>query len=108
MTSASESTAAGPARARLDNRGSLCAVGLIRAQRLMRDLPAGGRLEILTADKFAPTEVRLWAERDGYVLEDIRRRGVWPFRHYRFVLAKPGAAAAAPATADDSEDRSPS
>lgn len=75
----------------LDNRGTPCAVGLIRAAKTMQDLPDGTEMELLTKDRFAPMEVGLWVERDGYRLLRTERGGVWPFRYHRFVIEKPAA-----------------
>jgi tRNA 2-thiouridine synthesizing protein A len=76
----------------LDNRKSPCAVGLIKAARLMNTLPAGAVLEIWSTDRFAPTEISLWAERDGYELQSHTQRGSWPRRYHAFVVVKPAAA----------------
>ncbi|MEZ5175170.1 MAG: sulfurtransferase TusA family protein [Acidimicrobiia bacterium] len=73
---------------RLDNRKAPCATGLIRADKLMRSLPSGSRVEILSRDRFAPTEISLWAERDGYRALEADRAGMWPFRYHRFLVAK--------------------
>ncbi len=73
---------------RLDNRRSPCATGLIRAAKFMESLAAGSRVEILSRDRFAPTEMALWADRDGHRIIEIRRSGLWPFRYHRFVVEK--------------------
>lgn len=68
----------------LDNRSTPCAVGLIRAARLMKALGPGDILEILSRDRFAPMEVPLWAETEGHSVEVQEQVGTWPHRHYRF------------------------
>ncbi|MCZ7534351.1 MAG: sulfurtransferase TusA family protein [Acidimicrobiia bacterium] len=73
---------------RLDNRHSPCATGLIRAAKFMESLPGGSRVEILSRDRFAPMEMALWAERDGYSIIETRRSGLWPFRYHRFIVEK--------------------
>lgn len=73
---------------RLDNRSVPCATGLIQAAEVMDRLPAGAVLEIWTRDRFGPTEIGLWAERDGYTVLDISRAGVWPFRFHRIRVQK--------------------
>lgn len=85
---------------RLDNRGTPCAVGLIRTDEVMKDLPPGSILELLSRDHFAPMEVELWAERDGHRLLSTARAGIWPFRYYRFLLKKAASGEDQPA-ADD-------
>lgn len=74
----------------LDNRSAPCAVGLIKAARLMDTLPAGSELEIWSRDRFAPMEVPLWAQRDGYQVEQRPQAGRWPLKHFVFVIIKPG------------------
>ena len=78
-------TGAGPTRtALLDNRGTPCAVGLIRAARALRSLATGEVLEIWTRDRVAPVEIPAWVERDGHRLLHQGRTG-GPLRgHYVF------------------------
>lgn len=72
----------------LDNRSAPCAVGLIRAARLMSTLPDGAVLEIWSRDRFAPMEVPLWAQRDGYGVEQLPQGGRWPLKHFVFRITK--------------------
>lgn len=72
----------------LDNRSAPCAIGLIRAARLMATLPPGSVLEIWSRDHFAPMEVPLWAERDGYAVEQLPKVGRWPRGHMVFRVTK--------------------
>ena len=89
MTTSSGAAPAGIAPRVLDNRSAPCAIGLIRAARLMADLPAGSVLDIWSRDRFAPMEVPLWAERDGYAAERLADIGRWPRKHMVFRVAKP-------------------
>lgn len=73
---------------RLDNRRVPCATGLIRAARAVEALEPGAMLEILSRDRFAPREIGLWAERDGHVLLEVARIGVWPWRYYRLRIRR--------------------
>lgn len=66
----------------LDNRQVPCAIGLITAQRRMRELSRSTVLEILSRDRFAPMEITVWAQRDGHAIESMTRAGVWPLRHH--------------------------
>lgn len=68
----------------LDNRSTPCAVGLIRAARLMKTLAPGDVLEIWSRDRFAPMEVPLWARTDGHTVEVQDQVGKWPNRHWLF------------------------
>lgn len=74
----------------LDNRSAPCAVGLIRASRVMEALEAGERLEIWSRDKFAPFEVPIWADNRGHLTEVKERSGRWPRRYWRFVIRHGG------------------
>ncbi|MDC5698019.1 sulfurtransferase TusA family protein [Intrasporangium calvum] len=72
------------ARVILDNRRTPCAVGLIRAARTMESLPPDTVLEIWSRDRFAPMEIRIWAERDGLAVTERGEGGHWPRRHRVF------------------------
>lgn len=74
----------------LDNRSAPCAVGLIKAARMMRELLPGDELEIWSRDRFAPMEIPLFAQRDGYLVEQCPNGGRWPVKHFVFVVTKPG------------------
>jgi len=54
----------------------------------MKTVPDGTRIEILSRDRFAPTELSMWAERDGHKVIEIRRSGVWPMRYHRIIIEK--------------------
>lgn len=73
---------------RLDNRGTNCSLGLLRAKQRMAELPLGDLLEVVTRDRFAPYEVPAWAERDGLELEYSKRTGAWLFTCYVFGIRK--------------------
>lgn len=81
-------TTEAPMRVVLDNRRTPCAIGLIKAAQRMLELEPGMQLEIWSRDVFAPTEIALWAERDGYRLDSHTKTGVWPHRHHVFVLTR--------------------
>lgn len=73
----------------LDNRSAPCAIGLIKAAKLMSALPPGSVLEIWSKDRFAPMEITVWAERERYEVRRLPDAGRWPGRHYVFRIAKP-------------------
>jgi TusA-related sulfurtransferase len=87
-------TESATARVLLDNRRTPCAVGLIKAARTMKDLPAGTVLEIWSRDRFAPMEIPIWASRDGHRLLRRGRGGRWPRRHFVFEVHKDSGAKA--------------
>ena len=81
-------------RVLLDNRKTPCAVGLIKAARLMATLEPGTVLEIWSRDRFAPFEIPIWAEADGHAVRDLGKGGSWPGQYMVFEVTK-GASAAA-------------
>lgn len=74
----------------LDNRRTPCAVGLIRATGVMKNIPAGEVLEIHTRDRFALVEIPLWAARSGHSTTTVRREGSWPLRYWVFSVVAGG------------------
>lgn len=79
----------------LDNRRTPCAVGLIRAARVIRALPPGALLEIWTRDRVAPVEIPVWVERDGHEVLRQERQGSWPGRYWVFEVRRGGGTAPA-------------
>ena len=75
-------------RVLLDNRRTPCAVGLIRAAHVIRELPVATVLEIWSRDHFAPMEIPIWAERDGHEVRDLGMQGHWGARYYVFEVRK--------------------
>lgn len=74
----------------LDNRRTPCAVGLIRANAVIEELPRGDVLEIYTRDRFASVEIPLWARRAGHSEPTRRVAGTWPFRFQVFSVISGG------------------
>lgn len=85
---ASETSDRSSGKVILDNRRTPCAVGLIRASRTMADLEPGTVLEIWSRDRFAPMEVRLWAEKARHRYVQLADGGKWPFRYFVFHVTK--------------------
>ena len=75
-------------RVLLDNRKTPCAVGLIKAARTMQELEPGTVLEIWSRDRFAPMEIRMWAERDDSEVRQLPNSGRWPFTYFVFEVTK--------------------
>ncbi len=73
---------------RLDNRGTNCALGLLRVKQRMSELPLGALLEVVTRDRFASYEVPAWVEREGLDLEYSGRKGAWLFKSFVFGIRK--------------------
>jgi TusA-related sulfurtransferase len=55
----------------------------------MSVMPPGSTLEIWSRDHFAPMEIPLWADRDGYEVVSQDRGGRWPRRYFVFVVRRP-------------------
>ncbi len=79
---------AGGALHRLDNRGTSCAIGLVRIHERLAEMPLGDILEVVTRDRFAPYEVPVWVERHGLELAAQERRGFWLFASTTFRIRK--------------------
>lgn len=88
--SESSTTDVAPGKTLLDNRRTPCAVGLIKAARLIRTLPPGAVLEVWTRDRVAPVEIPVWADRDGHAILRQERQGSWPRRYWVFELRRGG------------------
>lgn len=74
--------------ARLDNRSTPCALGLLKVRERLAELPLGATLEVVTRDRFAPFEVPAWVERAGLELTSLERRGFWLFSSTVFRIRK--------------------
>ena len=74
----------------LDNRGTPCAVGLIRAARAVRAMEPGSVLEIWTRDRVAPVEIPVWVEREGHEVVRQEQEGRWPRRWFVFEVRRAG------------------
>lgn len=72
----------------LDNRGTSCALGLVRVKQRLSEIPLGDMLEMVTRDRFAPYEVPAWVEREGLELESMRRSGWWLLSSTTFRIRK--------------------
>jgi tRNA 2-thiouridine synthesizing protein A len=75
-----------PADATLDATGLLCPLPVLKARRALRDVPAGGILEVLATDPGATKDFEHFCRTTGCVLlESGEADGVLRFR-----LKKPG------------------
>ncbi|HLS03421.1 MAG TPA: sulfurtransferase TusA family protein [Actinomycetales bacterium] len=72
----------------LDNRSTPCAIGLIKADRTMREIASGHVLEIWSRDRYAPMEVPIWAQREGHLVLIQERAGHWPRKYWRFQIVR--------------------
>lgn len=60
---------------RLDATGLKCPLPVLRARKAMKDVPAGGVLEVRATDPAAPKDFRAFCEMAGYTFLDERREG---------------------------------
>jgi TusA-related sulfurtransferase len=72
----------------LDNRGTSCALGLLKVRQVLSEVPLGDVVEVQTRDKFAQYEVPAWVERAGLELTFQKRSGFWLFCTYNFGIRK--------------------
>lgn len=73
---------------RLDNRGTSCALGLIRIQERLASMQLGDSLEVVTRDRFAPFEVPVWVARHGLEITHQGTSGFWLFSATTFRIRK--------------------
>lgn len=75
-----------PADSTLDATGLLCPLPVLKARRALRDVPAGGVLEVLATDPGAVKDFEHFCQTTGCeLLESSEEAGVLRFR-----LKKPG------------------
>lgn len=52
----------------LDARGLACPMPVLRTNRMLKTLPAGARLAVLTTDPAAPADLKAYCEQTGHRL----------------------------------------
>ena len=70
---------------KLDARGLKCPLPVLRAQKALRDLPAGSTLELLSDDAASKDEVPAFCEQVGYQLVNTEGEN----STLRFIIQKP-------------------
>ena len=74
------------ADATLDVKGLMCPLPVLKAKKALRDVAAGGTLEVLATDRNSPSDFEDFCGASGTELvSSSEADGV-----YRFVLRKPG------------------
>ena len=59
----------------LDAKGMKCPLPVLRARKAMKQVPAGGELEVLATDPSAPADFASFCETTGHVLLESRQDG---------------------------------
>ena len=75
-----------PADSTLDATGLLCPLPVLKARRALREVPAGGILEVLATDPGATKDFEHFCQTTGCELLEASEAG----RVLRFRLKKPG------------------
>jgi tRNA 2-thiouridine synthesizing protein A len=70
----------------LDARGLKCPLPVLKARRVLKDLPAGGLLRVLATDPGASRDFAHFCETTGCEMVESDREG----EVLRFLLRKPG------------------
>jgi tRNA 2-thiouridine synthesizing protein A len=70
----------------LDARGLKCPLPVLKARRVLKDLPAGGLLRVLATDPGASKDFAHFCETTGCEMVESDREG----EVLRFLLRKPG------------------
>ena len=64
----------------LDTRGLNCPLPILKAKKIMKDVPAGGMLEVLASDPGAAADFKAFCEAGGHALvEQSEAAGVFRF-----------------------------
>lgn len=71
--------------AELDARGLKCPLPVLKARRALKEVPAGGVLEVLATDPAAPRDFQNFAREAGLTLEQLAA----PAGEFRLRLTKP-------------------
>lgn len=69
----------------LDARGLKCPLPVLKARRALKEVPAGGTLEVLATDPAAPRDFEVFAREAGLACERLEA----PAGEYRLRLTKP-------------------
>ena len=70
----------------LDLRGLHCPLPILRAKKALRELPAGGALEVFADDPLSPIDFEAFCQASGDALvESVERDGV-----FRFLIRRGG------------------
>jgi tRNA 2-thiouridine synthesizing protein A len=70
----------------LDLRGLHCPLPILRAKKALRDLPAGGALEVFADDPLSPVDFEAFCQASGdHLTESVGTDGV-----FRFVIRRGG------------------
>jgi tRNA 2-thiouridine synthesizing protein A len=68
----------------LDARGLKCPLPVLKAEKRLAALPAGGRLLVLATDPMARVDLPLFCRQHGYACTESRDGDTW-----RFAIRKP-------------------
>ncbi|MGH6932124.1 MAG: sulfurtransferase TusA family protein [Dongiaceae bacterium] len=68
----------------LDAKGLKCPLPVLRARKMMKEVPAGGILEVLATDPGAPKDFAHFCETTGYEMIETRQEG----EVFTFVIRK--------------------
>ncbi|MCE9673756.1 sulfurtransferase TusA family protein [Myxococcus stipitatus] len=60
---------------RVDTSGALCPVPILEIAKVMRRLPAGALVELISTDRGLEADLPAWCEATGHELVRLERRG---------------------------------
>jgi tRNA 2-thiouridine synthesizing protein A len=59
----------------LDARGLICPLPVLKARKILLNLPIGDTLRVLVTDKSAPKDFQLFCAESGYALQSVQEQG---------------------------------
>lgn len=80
----SDTTAGGSEVRFLDCRGLLCPVPIIRVSKAVKELPVGGRLEMVATDPGSEPDMKAWEKQTGHRLISATKDGT----EFRFLIER--------------------
>jgi tRNA 2-thiouridine synthesizing protein A len=60
---------------RLDTRGLICPLPVLKARKVLLKLPAGDTLRVQVTDRAAPKDFQLFCTESGHILQSVQERG---------------------------------
>jgi len=59
----------------IDARGLICPLPVLKARKILLNLPAGDTVRVQVTDKAAPKDFKLFCTESGHILQSIEERG---------------------------------
>ncbi len=60
---------------KLDARGLICPLPVLKARKVLKQLPVGDIIHVLVTDKAARKDFELFCKESGHILQSVQERG---------------------------------